>query len=86
MARFLTVLSALSCWISSADATEPAADLYTRGYRCYQAGRLGGAKALFEHLAAEEQNHYSLLKNTYDFMSDPEGFDGFDGNAMLDGG
>ena len=40
----------------------------------------------FEHLAAEEQNHYSLLKNTYDFMADPEGFTGFDGGAMLDGG
>lgn len=44
------------------------------------------AKALFEHLAAEEQNHYTLLKNTYDYMADPEGFAGFDGNPMLDGG
>jgi rubrerythrin len=44
------------------------------------------AKAIFENLAAEEQNHYSLLKNTYDYMADPEGFAGFDGNAMLDGG
>ena len=44
------------------------------------------AKAVFEHLAAEEQNHYSLLKNTYDYMADPEGFAGFDGNPMLDGG
>ena len=44
------------------------------------------AKEVFAHLALEEQNHYTLLKNTYDFMADPEGFDGFDGNAMLDGG
>lgn len=44
------------------------------------------AKAIFHHLAEEEQNHYTLLKNTLDYMSDPEGFDGFDGNAMLDGG
>jgi rubrerythrin len=44
------------------------------------------AKAIFQHLAAEEQNHYALLKNTYDYMADPEGFAGFDGNPMLDGG
>ncbi len=44
------------------------------------------AKALFQHLAAEEQNHYSLLKNTCDYLADPEGFAGFDGNPMLDGG
>ncbi len=44
------------------------------------------AKAIFRHLAEEEQNHYSLLKNTYDYMVDPAGFSGFDGNAMLDGG
>ncbi len=44
------------------------------------------AKEVFAHLALEEQNHYTLLKNTYDFMADPLGFDGFDGNAMLDGG
>ncbi|MCP4293730.1 MAG: ferritin family protein [bacterium] len=43
-------------------------------------------KAIFEHLAGEEQNHYTLLKNTYDYMADPEGFAGFDGNPMLDGG
>jgi rubrerythrin len=44
------------------------------------------AKEVFDHLAGEEQNHFTLLKNTYDFMADPEGFEGFDGNAMLDGG
>ena len=44
------------------------------------------AKGIFEHLAAEEQNHYTLLKNTFDYMSDPEGFAEFDGNPMLDGG
>ena len=44
------------------------------------------AKSVFQHLAEEEQNHFMLLKNTYDYMADPEGFAGFDGNAMLDGG
>ena len=67
-----------------------ALDVERRGYTMYAAAaadvRSPRAKALFEHLAAEEQNHYSLLKNTYDFMADPEGFTGFDGNPMLDGG
>lgn len=44
------------------------------------------AQAIFTHLAAEERNHYALLKNTYDYLADPEGFAGFDGNPMLDGG
>jgi rubrerythrin len=67
-----------------------ALDVERRGYSMYAAAAADvsspRAKALFEHLAAEEQNHYSLLKNTYDFMADPEGFAGFDGNPMLDGG
>jgi len=67
-----------------------AMEVERRGYHMY-AGAAAEmtsprARAMFEHLAEEEQNHYSLLKNTYDFMSDPEAFDSFDGNAMLDGG
>ncbi len=67
-----------------------AMDVERRGYRMYNdaAGAVTTPKAkeLFEHLAVEEQNHYSLLKNTYDYMADPEGFSGFDSGAMLDGG
>jgi len=67
-----------------------AMDVERRGYKLYSdaAAKVANprAKAVFDHLAAEEQNHYSLLKNTYDHMADPEGFDGFDGNPMLDGG
>ncbi len=67
-----------------------ALDVERRGYTMYAgaAAKVSSprAKAMFEHLAAEEQNHFSLLKNTYDYMADPEGFAGFDGNAMLDGG
>ncbi|MBE0565379.1 MAG: ferritin family protein [Krumholzibacteria bacterium] len=67
-----------------------ALDVERRGYAMY-AGAAAKvvsprAKAMFEHLAAEEQNHFALLKNTYDYMADPEGFAGFDGNPMLDGG
>ena len=58
-------------------------DMYAKAAAAVETVR---AKDLFAHLAAEEQNHYRLLKNTYDYMADPEGFEGFDGNAMLDGG
>ena len=67
-----------------------AMDVERRGYTMYSgaAAEVASprAKEVFTHLALEEQNHYTLLKNTYDYMADPEGFDGFDGNAMLDGG
>lgn len=67
-----------------------AMEVERRGFHLYndaaQAVTSPRAKAIFQGLAAEEQNHYSLLKNTYDYMADPEGFAGFDGNAMLDGG
>ena len=61
-----------------------------RGYSMYAKAARDAAssrvKGVFEHLATEEQRHYTLLKNAYDYMADPEGFEGFDGNAMLDGG
>jgi len=67
-----------------------AMDVERRGYDMYAeaAATVTEPKArdLFDHLATEEQNHHRLLKNTYDYMADPEGFAGFDGNAMLDGG
>ncbi|RKZ15192.1 hypothetical protein DRQ50_07830 [bacterium] len=67
-----------------------AMDVERRGYEMYAgaAAKVDSprAKGIFEHLAAEEQQHYTLLSNTYDFMADPEGFTGFDGGAMLDGG
>jgi rubrerythrin len=67
-----------------------AMDVERRGFHMYdKAARelpAGKARDLFEHLAHEEQNHFGLLKNTYDYMADPEGFAGFDENPMLDGG
>ncbi len=67
-----------------------AMDVERRGYHMYADAAAAVAsvrgKELFLHLAEEEQNHYRLLKNTYEFMSDPESFEDFDGNAMLDGG
>jgi len=67
-----------------------AMEVERRGYHLYAdaAAKVTSprAKAIFEHLASEEQNHYALLKNTYDYMADPEGFEEFDGDCMLDGG
>ncbi|NCQ35123.1 ferritin family protein [bacterium] len=67
-----------------------AMDVERRGYHMYADGAAEmtspRARQLFEHLAGEEQNHFILLKNTFDFMSDPEGFQSFDGQPMLDGG
>jgi rubrerythrin len=67
-----------------------AMDVERKGYTMYSqaAAKVTSdrAKEIFNALAREEQHHYSLLKNTYDYMADPEGFAGFDGNAMLDGG
>jgi len=67
-----------------------AMEVERRGFHLYndaaKAVTSDRARAIFLGLAAEEQNHYILLKNTYDYMADPEGFGGFDGNPMLDGG
>ena len=57
--------------------------MYTKAVASVQSQR---AKDIFQALAREEQHHYSLLKNTYDYMADPEGWHGFDESPMLDGG
>ena len=57
--------------------------MYTNAVNSVESER---AKDIFRALAREEQHHYSLLKNTYDYMADPEGFHGFDESPMLDGG
>ena len=44
------------------------------------------AKKLFEHLAEEERTHYDLLKNTYEYIRDPEGWHEYEEGNMLDGG
>jgi rubrerythrin len=44
------------------------------------------AKEIFRHLAEEEQNHFALLKNTHDYLADPQAWHGFDENPLLDGG
>jgi rubrerythrin len=66
-----------------------AMDIERNGYAMYSAAvdqvASEKAKEIFRHLAAEEQNHYALLKNTYDYLAEPEAWHGFDESPMLDG-
>ena len=66
-----------------------ALDIERNGYAMYSSAveqvSSERAKEIFRHLAAEEQNHYALLKNTYDYLSEPEAWHGFDESPMLDG-
>ncbi len=72
------------------DVLRGALKVEQRGYKMYKDGAASvnspQAKAIFEELAHQEQEHYRLLKNTLDYLSDPEGFAAFDEGAMLDGG
>ena len=67
-----------------------AMEVEKRGYTMYSEAAVKvespQARELFQHLAAEEQNHSQLLHNTYEYMSNPEGWHGFDESPMLDGG
>jgi rubrerythrin len=69
---------------------EGAMDVERRGYTMYTEAvasvQSERAKEIFRALAREEQHHFALLKNTYDYLADPEGWHGFDENPMLDGG
>ena len=75
---------------SELELLKGAMDVERRGYEMYTAAveSVGSerAKTIFRALADEEQRHFTLLKNTYDFMADPESWHGFDENPMLDGG
>ncbi len=75
---------------SELEILKGAMDVERRGYEMYtkavETVRSERAKAIFGALAVEEQGHFTLLKNTYDFMADPDGWHGFDENPMLDGG
>ncbi|MBU0743492.1 ferritin family protein [bacterium] len=67
-----------------------AMEVERKGYTMYSkaAARMESTEAreLFEHLAAEEQTHYELLKNTYEYIRDPEGWNEYEEGGMLDGG
>ncbi len=67
-----------------------ALEVERRGFNMYKKAAAGvtsaSAKETFEHLASQEQEHFRLLSNTLDYLSNPEGFHGFDESPMLDGG
>jgi erythrin-vacuolar iron transport family protein len=69
---------------------EGAMDVERRGYTMYTDAAASvqseRAKEIFRALAVEEQHHFALLKNTYDYLADPESWHGFDENPLLDGG
>ena len=67
-----------------------AMEVERKGYHMYRRAAAAmddpAARELFDHLAAEEQQHYDLLKNTHDYLRDPEGWHEYAEGAMLDGG
>ena len=75
---------------SELEIIQGAMDVERKGYAMYTAAvetvESARAKDIFRALAREEQHHYQLLKNTYDYLADPEGWHGFDESPMLDGG
>lgn len=68
---------------------EGAMEVERKGYHMYAkaAEEMSSpdAKKLFQHLAEEEQTHYDLLKNTYEYIKDPAGWHEYEEGAMLDG-
>jgi rubrerythrin len=67
-----------------------AMEVERKGYHMYAKAAASvdspDAKKLFSHLAVEEQGHYDLLKNTYEYIRDPEAWHEYEEGGMLDGG
>jgi rubrerythrin len=68
---------------------EGAMAVESKGYHMYASAAAEmtspDAKKLFEHLATEEQDHYTLLKNTFDYIKDPAGWHEYEEGGMMDG-
>ena len=73
-----------------AEAVKIAMDLEEKGYKFYEkAGEeaVGEAeKTLFKRLAIEENGHWTLLEDTYVYLTDPEQWDLRANPPLLDGG
>ena len=67
-----------------------AMEVERKGYHMYAKAadsvESADAKQLFTHLATEEQSHYDLLRNTYEYIRDPEAWNEYEEGGMLDGG
>ena len=72
------------------EALRSGMELKRRGFAMYREAldqmETRKARELFEHLAEEEKVHFQLLRNTYDYLDDPEQWHGFDEGPLLDGG
>jgi rubrerythrin len=75
---------------SELEALRSAMEIKRRGHKLYReaANQLEAqqARELFEHLAEEEKIHFQLLRNTYDYLENPEQWHGFEEGPLLDGG
>ena len=72
------------------EALRSAMEIKRRGYAMYREARdrmqTSPARDLFKQLAEEEKVHFQLLRNTYDYLDNPEQWHGFEEGPMLDGG
>lgn len=75
---------------SELEALRSAMEIKRRGHTLYRqtARQMQSpqARELFEHLAEEENVHFQLLRNTYDYLDNPEQWHGFIEGPLLDGG
>jgi rubrerythrin len=68
------MLERISASTDEIEAVQVALDFETKGFEFYKKTAAEAAdereKALFSALAGEEQEHYSILQNTYSFLKD----------------
>jgi rubrerythrin len=72
------------------EALKIALDMEKRSYAFYKQGATEAASrdeaALFEKLAAEEDEHYRMLQNTYEYLQDSNHWFLWTEQGLLDGG
>ena len=68
------MMERISASTDEIEAVQVALDFETKGFEFYKKAAAEAAdereKALFSALAGEEQEHYSILQNTYSFLKD----------------
>ncbi len=73
-----------------AEALDLAMKMEDEGYKLYlgaaRKARGSREKALFERLAAEEQQHYRMLENALAFLNDTGNWFIYEEHALMDGG
>jgi len=68
------MMERISASTDEIEAVQVALDFETKGFEFYKKSAVEATdereKALFSALAGEEQEHYSILQNTYSFLKD----------------